>query len=158
MNLGMIVNGHKVHVEIDDNERLIDVLRNRLHLTGTKMGCQIGECGACTVIIEGQAVNSCLVLAASAMGKSITTIEGLETEDGLHPIQKALVKHHAFQCGFCTPGFIMSAKAFLDSHPTPTPEEIKMALSGNLCRCTGYKQIEEAVLDAAKERLNSSEK
>lgn len=158
MNLGMIVNGRELHVEIEENERLIDVLRKRLHLTGTKMGCQIGECGACTVIIEGQAVNSCLVLAASVMGKSITTIEGLETEDGLHPIQKALVKHHAFQCGFCTPGFIMSAKALLDSHPNPTSDEIKRALSGNLCRCTGYKQIEEAVSEASRERLNPSEK
>ena len=130
-------------------------MREDLGLTGTKEGCGIGECGACTVLVDGKAVNSCMVLAASMEGKNITTVEGLSNGDKLHPVQEAFVKHNAIQCGFCTPGMLMSAKALLDEKQNPSPEEVKQAISGNLCRCTGYKQIEEAILDAAKKLKNS---
>jgi carbon-monoxide dehydrogenase small subunit len=150
IKLNMIVNEKPVSIEIKPYARLLDVIREELGLTGTKEGCGVGECGACTVIADGKAVNSCMVLAASMEGKNITTIEGLMKGDKLHPIQETFVNHNAMQCGFCTPGFIMSAKALLDENKTPTRDEIKVAITGNLCRCTGYEQIITAIEDAAK--------
>lgn len=147
--LHMTVNGQAVEVAAAPHARLLDVLREELYLTGTKEGCGIGECGACTVLVDGQNVNACLMLAASAEGKHILTIEGIAGDEGLHPIQQAILDHHALQCGFCTPGLIMSIKALLDGNLEPTREEIKTAISGNLCRCTGYEQVVAAVEDAA---------
>lgn len=150
IKVNMFVNNKPVSVDIKPYARLLDVIREELGLTGTKEGCGIGECGACTVIVDGKSVNSCLTLAASMEGKHITTIEGLMENDKLHPIQQAFIDHHALQCGFCTPGLILSAKALLDNNPNPTREEIKVGISGNLCRCTGYEQIIEAVEDVSK--------
>lgn len=147
--LRFILNGKPVETEAADNARLLDVLRDTLGLTGTKEGCGVGECGACTVIVDGDAVDSCLYPALRANGKSVTTIEGLSKDGRLDRLQQAVLDHHALQCGFCTPGFIMSAKALLDKNPHPTREEVKVAIAGNLCRCTGYEQLIEAVLDAA---------
>lgn len=149
IKLSMIVNEKTVSVEINPYARLLDVIREELGLTGTKEGCGVGECGACTVIVDGKSVNSCMVLAASMEGKHITTIEGLMKGDKLHPIQEAFVRNNAIQCGFCTPGFVMSAKALLDENKSPTRDEIKVAISGNLCRCTGYEQIITAIEDAS---------
>lgn len=146
----MVVNGNPVSLEVKPYARLLDVLREDLGLTGTKEGCGVGECGACTVIVDGETVNTCLTLAASMDGKHITTIEGLMEDDKLHPIQEAFIKHNALQCGFCTPGLIMSAKALLDSNPNPTIEDIKVAISGNLCRCTGYQQVVDAIKEVAE--------
>ena len=148
--LKFILNGKTVEVEAADNARLLDVLRDTLGLTGTKEGCGVGECGACTVIVDGDAVDSCLYPALRANGKSVTTIEGLSKDGRLDRLQQAVLDHHALQCGFCTPGFIMSAKALLDKNPHPTREEVKVAIAGNLCRCTGYEQLIEAILDAAE--------
>ncbi len=148
-NLQFTLNGKETAVAIDPNARLLDVLREELNQTGTKEGCGVGECGACTVIVDGEAVDSCLTLAASVAGKSVTTIEGLANDDILHPLQQAVLDHHALQCGFCTPGFIMSAKALMDKNPHPSREEIKVAISGNLCRCTGYQQLIDAFEDVA---------
>ncbi|MCI8478707.1 MAG: (2Fe-2S)-binding protein [Oscillospiraceae bacterium] len=150
ITLEFTLNGDPTKVEIDENTRLLDMLRDVLNLTGTKEGCGVGECGACTVIVNGDAVDSCLVLAASVAGKSVTTIEGLSKNGELDVIQQAVLNHHALQCGFCTPGFIMSAKALLDKNPHPTREEIKIAISGNLCRCTGYQQLVDAFEEAAE--------
>lgn len=147
--LALTVNGKEYTLSVMPEARLIDVLREEMDLTGTKEGCGIGECGACTVILDGKAVNSCLVLAASADGKKIITVEGLEQNGKLHPLQEFFLKKSAVQCGFCTPGMLMSAKALLDKNPRPTREEVKKAISGNLCRCTGYEQIIEAILDAS---------
>jgi len=143
------VNGTKHRLTVGPKERLLDTLRERLHLTGTKEGCGVGECGACTVILDGEAVHSCMVLTAQADGSEVLTVEGLEVEGRLHPLQEAFIKHHAVQCGFCTPGMLMSAKALLDKNPNPTREEIKTAIEGNLCRCTGYEQIIEAIESVA---------
>ena len=132
------VNGTETATIADTGQRLIDLLRDTLGLTGTKEGCGIGACGACTVIMDGRAVNSCLVPAMAADGHEILTIEGMMQDGNLHPIQEAFVKHHAIQCGFCTPGLVMSARALLDRNPSPDREEIKKAIEGNLCRCTGY--------------------
>ncbi len=144
------LNGSEVSVEVNGHLRLIDVLRKTLRMTGTKEGCGEGECGSCTVIIDGQAVNSCLYPALEVEGKSVITIEGLhDKKHKLSAIQQAFVDKGAIQCGFCTPGMIMSAKALLDSNPDPSDEEIREALQGNLCRCTGYVQIIEAVKQAA---------
>jgi carbon-monoxide dehydrogenase small subunit len=148
--LNMMVNGQHVTVEIQPDELLVDVLRDRLGLTGTKIGCNEGECGACTVILDGQAVLSCLLPALRAQGSVLTTIEGLCDGDSLHPIQQAFVDHGAVQCGYCTPGFILSARALLDVNPHPSRDEIKEAIAGNLCRCTGYVKIVEAIEAAAK--------
>lgn len=148
-DLNFILNDVATCVQVEETMRLLDVLRDVCYLTGTKEGCGVGECGACTVIVDGEAVNACLVLALSVEGKHVTTIEGLAKNGTLHPIQQAVVDHHALQCGFCTPGFIMSAKALLDQNPQPTQEEIRTAISGNLCRCTGYAQLVEAIEDAA---------
>lgn len=144
------VNDKKYKLEVDDAKRLLDILRDDLGLTGTKEGCGIGECGACTVIMNGDAVNSCLVLAAQINGAKIETVENLEKDDILDNLQQSFVENGAIQCGFCTPGMLMSAKALLDKNPHPTEEEIKEALEGNLCRCTGYIPIIKSVKKAAE--------
>jgi len=144
-SLHLKVNGEKYQVEVEPQEILLDVIRDKLNLTGTKRGCDTGDCGACTIIMEGKAVNSCLVLALEANGKEIVTIEGLAKEGQLHPLQEAFVQHGAVQCGYCTPGMIMSAKALLDENRNPTEEEIRKAIAGNLCRCTGYAKIVQAI-------------
>ena len=151
------LNGIEVSVSVKGHERLIDVLRNHLVLTGTKEGCGQGECGACTVIIDGRAVNSCLYPALEISGKNVLTIEGLQSrEHRLSVLQQAFVDCGAIQCGYCTPGMIISVKALLDSNPKPTEKEIREALQGNLCRCTGYKQIITAVKQAASHLLELS--
>ena len=141
----LTVNGKLYELKIQPWKTLLELIREDLGLTGTKEGCGLGECGACTVIMDGRAINSCLVLAAEADGKQITTIEGLADGDRLHPIQQAFVDHGGLQCGFCTPGMIMSAKALLDENQTPSDEEIRKGISGNLCRCTGYTKIIESI-------------
>ncbi len=141
----LTINDQKYEVAVAPNQTLVDLLRYQLGLTGTKKGCEMGDCGSCTVIMDGKAVNSCLVLALQANGRSIQTIEGLETGDGLHPVQEAFVEKGAIQCGFCSSGMILSAKTLLDQTPNPSETEIRRALSGNLCRCTGYQKIIEAV-------------
>jgi aerobic-type carbon monoxide dehydrogenase small subunit (CoxS/CutS family) len=146
----LIVNGEPVEVLVGPWVTLLEVLRDKLELTGTKEACSLGECGACTVILDGKAVNSCLVLAVEAKGKEVLTIEGLRKNGELHPLQKAFIDEGAVQCGFCTPGMILSAKALLDKNPEPDEEEIKEAMAGNLCRCTGYVKIVKAVEAAAK--------
>ena len=148
--LEFVLNGKPVVTDAADNARLLDVLRDALGQTGVKEGCGVGECGACTVIVDGDAVDSCLYPALRANGKSVTTVEGLAHDGRLDRLQQAVLDHHALQCGFCTPGFLMSAKALLDKNPHPTREEVKVAIAGNLCRCTGYEQMIEAVLDAAE--------
>ena len=147
----LTINDQKYEVAVAPNQTLLDVLRYQLELTGTKKGCELGDCGSCTVIMDGKPVNSCLVLAMQAAGKDIKTIEGLETEKGLHPVQKAFVEKQGVQCGFCTSGMILSAKSLLDKNATPTEREIRKALSGNLCRCTGYQKIIESVQAASQE-------
>ncbi|MGI6553321.1 MAG: (2Fe-2S)-binding protein [Bacillota bacterium] len=139
------VNGKTIKLQVPPNIRLIDLLRDYLGLTGTKEACGEGECGACTVLVDGEPVNSCLMFALQARGKEILTIEGLGTFGQLHPLQTAFLEHGAVQCGFCTPGMLLSAKALLDKNPNPTRNEIKTAISGNLCRCTGYTKIVEAI-------------
>jgi len=148
------VNGSIVSVEVDGAERLLDVLRDKLDLKGPKEGCGTGDCGACTVILNKETVPSCLVLAAGLDGSEITTIEGIGSAEELHPLQEAFIQSGAVQCGFCIPGIITSAKNLLDSNPSPTREEVREALVGNLCRCTGYMRIVEAVMMAA-ERMRS---
>lgn len=145
------LNGAAAKILTEPNKRLLDVLRDDLRLTGTKEGCAVGECGACTVIMDGKAVTSCLVPAPGIEGSDIVTIEGVGEEGRLDPIQEAILRNHALQCGFCTPGFIMSAKALLDKNPDATREDIKKAISGNLCRCTGYEQLVAAIHEAAQE-------
>jgi len=144
------VNRVSYRVEVEPRRTLVEVLRETLGLTGTKRSCNEGECGACTVLIDGEPVASCLVLAVDAQGKEILTIEGLSDGEKLHPLQEAFVKHGAIQCGFCTPGMVLSAKALLDRIPRPTALEVRKAISGNLCRCTGYQQIVDAILAASK--------
>lgn len=151
MKINFILNGKKVTTDTEPCIRLIDLLRDKFNLTGTKEGCGVGECGACTVLMNGRAVNSCLVLAAQADGTEIITIEGVGNSNALHPLQKNFLNHGAIQCGFCTPGMILSSLALLNQNPSPTEEEIKEAIAGNLCRCTGYKQIIDAVKETAKE-------
>ena len=146
----LTVNGQPVDAAIEPNRTLLQFLREDLGLTGTKHGCGLGDCGACTVILDGQAVNSCLVLAIHANGREVLTVEGLAENGKLHPIQQAFVDKGSIQCGFCSPGMILSAKALLDTNPNPTEQEIRMAISGNLCRCTGYQKIVEAIGEAAK--------
>lgn len=150
----MEVNGTPYHLEADDNETLLDVLRDKLGLTGTKKGCDVGDCGSCTVIVNGEPVLSCLTLAHEVNGKSVLTIEGLANGKELHPLQAAFLEEGAVQCGFCTPGMIMAAKAFLDRTPNPTEVEVRKALSGNTCRCTGYHKPVRAVLAAAQAMQN----
>lgn len=151
MRLKFILNRKRVEIETEPNIRLLDLLRDKFNLTGTKEGCSIGECGACTVILNGKTVNSCLILAGQCEGAEIITIEGMEQDGTLHPLQKSFMLKGAVQCGFCTPGMILSAYALLNENPHPTEEEIIEALAGNLCRCTGYKQIIYAVQSAAEE-------
>jgi carbon-monoxide dehydrogenase small subunit len=143
------VNGEKYDLAIEAHKLLLEFLRDDLGLTGTKESCGTGECGACTVLLDGKAVNSCLILAVDADRKTITTIEGLSKAQDLDPLQESFIKMGAIQCGFCTPGMIMSAKALLNENPNPDVSEIKKALAGNICRCTGYKKIIEAVKTAA---------
>ncbi len=150
--LTLTVNGEKCELEVLPHRTLLDIIRNELGLTGTKGGCGNGECGACTVLMDGQPVNACLVLALQAQEKEVTTIEGLSREGKLHSIQEAFISHGAIQCGFCTPGMVLSAKALLDRNPRPEEKEIREALSGNLCRCTGYQKIVEAVLSLKDRR------
>lgn len=145
------LNGEPAEIHIDPAKSLLKVIREEFGLYGTKAGCGKGECGACTVLLEGQAVNSCLIPAGKINGCSVETIENLSRGEDIHPLQKAFAEKGAVQCGFCTPGMIMSAYAFLKSNPRPQPPEVRTAISGNLCRCTGYKQIEAAILDAAPE-------
>jgi len=145
------VNGEEHELQVPARRLLSDLLRDELNLTGTKRGCETGICGACTVLIDGEAVKSCLLLAIQADEREVTTIEGVRGEDGtLHPIQRAFVEHGGLQCGYCTPGMIISAKAFLERNPRPTEEEIRKSLEGNLCMCTGYTQIVRAVQAAAE--------
>ncbi|MFW6000803.1 MAG: (2Fe-2S)-binding protein [Halanaerobium sp.] len=151
LDVELTVNGEKYNLKVGSQERLLDTIRKKLKLTGTKEGCSVGECGACTVILDDKAVNSCMVLTAQVDGSEIITVEGLESKSGLHPLQKAFIEKQAVQCGFCTPGMLMSALALLNENPQPSKEEIKTALEGNLCRCTGYQQIIEAVEAAAEE-------
>jgi len=143
--ISLTVNGKIHELAVEPNMTLLDLLRRQLGLTGTKKGCDAGDCGSCTVILDGKPVNSCLVLAVQANGRDVITIEGVQTDEGLHPLQQAFVEHGAIQCGFCTPGMILSAKALLDKNPAPSEGEIRTALSGNLCRCTGYQKIVEAI-------------
>jgi carbon-monoxide dehydrogenase small subunit len=145
------INGDDVEFLCQADETLLDVLRNRLGLMGAKEGCGTGDCGACSTIMDGRVVCSCLVLGAEVQGRQIETIEGMSNGRDLHPLQAKFIEHAALQCGICTPGFLMAAKALLDVHPDPTEEEIRFWLAGNLCRCTGYDKIVRAVLDAAKE-------
>jgi aerobic-type carbon monoxide dehydrogenase small subunit (CoxS/CutS family) len=143
------VNGMDYSVDVDMGRNLASVLRTEIGLTGTKEGCDDSECGACMVLLDGQSVNSCSYLAMQAQGRSVTTVEGVLTADGLHALQRSLLEEGGVQCGFCTPGIIMSARALLDRNPSPSEEEIRIGLSGNLCRCTGYTKILAAVARAA---------
>lgn len=148
--VNFILNGRKVSVDVSPEETLLSVVRNKFNFTGAKEGCGQGECGACTMIVNGRPMTTCLILAIEAEGYEITTVEGLSTEDELDVIQEEFITHGALQCGYCTPGMIMSAKGLLMENTDPTEEEVVKALSGNLCRCTGYKKIVEATLAAAK--------
>ena len=143
--INLTINDQAYEIAVEPNKTLADMLRYDLALTGTKKGCDTGDCGACTVILNGDAVNSCLVLAVQTDGAVIETIEGLATDEGLHPIQEAFVEKGAIQCGFCSPGMILSTKNLLDKNPNPTEAEIREGISGNLCRCTGYQKIFEAI-------------
>ena len=150
MNIDLIVNGSRYAIEAPPLRRLLDILREDLDLIGTKEGCGEGECGSCTVIMGGKTVNSCLVPAAEADNQNIITIEGLADGENLDPIQEAFVNHSGMQCGFCTPGMIMSARALLDENPDPSEADVHRSISGNLCRCTGYSKIVEAIMNAPK--------
>ena len=144
------VNGQDVELEVDPMTTLLDVLREQLGLTGTKKGCDTGDCGTCTVVMDGKAILSCLTPVLQAAGKEIITVEGLAREGKLHPLQEAFIECGAVQCGFCTPGMLLSAKALLDQNPSPTREEVRVGISGNLCRCTGYKKIVDAIMFASR--------
>lgn len=146
----LTVNDSAYEVAVAPNRTLTQLLRDDLNLLGTKEGCGVGDCGVCTVIMDGKPVNSCLVLAVQADGSDITTIEGVATSEGLHPIQQTFVEMGAIQCGFCTPGMVLSARSLLEKNPHPTEHEVREALSGNLCRCTGYQKIVEAVQEASR--------
>ncbi len=148
--LRLTVNGMLREMMVEPYQTLLDVLRDELGLTGAKKGCDSGHCGACTVLLQGKPVNSCLVLALDARDKEILTIEGVAQEGKLHPLQEAFLRHGAFQCGYCTPGILLTAKAFLEENPDPTEEEVKEALVGNLCRCTGYVRVLRAILSCAQ--------
>jgi carbon-monoxide dehydrogenase small subunit len=143
--ISLNINNKEYELAVEPNQTLADMLRYQLGFTGTKKGCELGDCGSCTVIMDGKPINSCLVLAMQANGRKITTVEGLETEQGLHPVQKAFIEKGAIQCGFCSSGMILSAKTLLDRNPKPEETEIRKAIAGNLCRCTGYQKIVEAV-------------
>jgi carbon-monoxide dehydrogenase small subunit len=151
IDIGLSVNGTAMSLTVPAHMTLLELLRERLDLTGAKPGCEQGDCGSCVVLLDGMAVNSCLVLAAQACGHEIRTVEGLQDEEGLHPLQEAFAEEWALQCGYCTPGFLMSAVALLESNPEPTVDEIKEAISGNLCRCTGYQSVVRAIQKAVKQ-------
>lgn len=153
IQISFILNGEKIELKTKPNKRLLDILRDDLGLTGTKEGCSIGECGACTVIVNGKAVNSCLVLVGEVDGADVITIEGIAKNGNLHPLQENFLKYGAVQCGFCTPGMILSAYALLLKKKKPDEEEIKEAIAGNLCRCTGYKQIIEAIKQTSMDKV-----
>jgi carbon-monoxide dehydrogenase small subunit len=148
------INGETYELLVKTNETLLDVLREKLGLIGTKKGCDSGVCGACTVIIDGEPMLSCMTLAVRCQNRSIMTIEGLAKNGELHPLQKSAMEHDAVQCGFCTPGWLLSAKVLLDNNPRPTLEEVRAAIAGNLCRCTGYRKIEESILAAADKMMD----
>jgi carbon-monoxide dehydrogenase small subunit len=148
--IGITVNGTQHELDVEPRELLVHVLRERLALTGTNVACDTSSCGACTVLVGGESVKSCTVLGVQADGLEITTIEGLATNGSLHPVQQAFHEHHGLQCGFCTPGMVMASVSLLREHPSPTEAEVREALEGNLCRCTGYHNIVKAVLAAAK--------
>lgn len=152
------VNGHEYSAVVEVRKTLADFIREDIGLTGTHLGCEHGMCGACTIVVDGRAVRSCLMFAVQADGGEITTVEGLGTPERMHPIQQAFRDHHGLQCGFCTPGFLMTTVAFLNENPYPTDEEIREALGGNLCRCTGYQGIVEAVRDAAQRLRGTRER
>jgi len=145
VKINTVINSRKYELSVSPNQTLLHFLREELGLTGTKCGCEIGECGACTVLLNGEAVNSCLVLVPQIDGKEVLTVEGLAQDGKLHPLQESFMDHDAVHCGFCTPGMLMSTKAFLDKKSNPDEKEIRTAISGNLCRCTGYVQIVEAI-------------
>jgi carbon-monoxide dehydrogenase small subunit len=147
----LTVNGEPYPIDVEGRTRLLDAIRDKCLLTGAKEGCSTGDCGACTVLLDGHPVTSCLVLAASAVGRKITTIEGVGSENELHPVQKAFMEEGGLQCGICTPGMIMTSIALLEENPNPTRDEIRFGLQGNLCRCTGYDKIVDAVQAAARE-------
>jgi carbon-monoxide dehydrogenase small subunit len=148
--LSLTINGEPYEVLVEPYCSLLDLLRDQLHLTGTKKGCDEGDCGACTVLIDNQTVTSCMMLALDAGGKAITTVEGLVQDHTLHPVQEAFVQYGGVQCGFCTPGLIMSGVGLLLENPDPTEEEVRFAIGGNLCRCTGYAKVVQAILKAAE--------
>ena len=149
-HVSVTVNGDRRDAEVEPRQLLVYFLRETLGLTGTNVGCDTSSCGSCTVLLDGESIKSCTMLAAQAVGREITTIEGMAAEDGtLHPIQEAFHRNHGLQCGYCTPGMVMAAASYLREHPTPTEEEVREALEGNLCRCTGYQNIVTSILDAA---------
>ena len=156
MIVDFILNGKNVSVDVEADEVLVDTLREKLMLTGTKKGCGTGDCGTCTVLLDGEAVRSCILLTAMVEGRKVTTIEGVGSVDNLHPVQQACIDASAVPCGFCTPGMVLTSIALLNKNPNPTEEEIRTALSGNLCRCTGYEKIVKAVRLAA-ERMAKKE-
>lgn len=151
VHVSTTVNGEAVEFLADTRDSLLDSLRDSLGLTGTKEGCGTGDCGACSVVVDGTLVCSCLMLGVEAQGKQIETIEGMANGDALHPLQRKFIEHAALQCGFCTPGILVAAKALLEKNPDPSEEEVRYWLAGNLCRCTGYDKIIRAVMDAAEE-------
>ncbi|WHH60481.1 (2Fe-2S)-binding protein [Petroclostridium sp. X23] len=153
MMVNFALNGKPVSIDAEPHWTLVDVLRDKFGLTGVKKGCETGECGACTILLNGDNVASCMLLIGQVENKEVTTIEGLSKEDYIDPIQKAFLEQGALQCGYCTPGMILTVKALLDKNPSPTREEIKQGISGNLCRCTGYEQIIEAI-ESVMEELN----
>ena len=156
-DVSLRINGETRTASVPDETTLLELLRNQFQLTGSKLGCGVGDCGACTVIVDGKCVNACLMLAAQADGRDVLTIEGLATMARLHPVQKAFEEHASLQCGFCGPGVILSAKALLDENPDPTVPQIRDALAGNLCRCTGYTKMIDAIHDAARVLREESE-
>ncbi|MBU5627448.1 (2Fe-2S)-binding protein [Oscillibacter sp. MSJ-2] len=151
----LTINEREYPVQVEDHEVLVDVIRNRLHLYGTKIGCGSGECGACSIIMDGDIVNSCLILACRAQGHRFTTIEGLEQDGKLHPLQEVFIKNSALQCGFCGPGMLLAAKVLVEENPCPSEAEIRAGIGGNLCRCTGYVNIVKSVMEYAAENGGS---
>ncbi len=149
-SISLTINGKACKISSSPNETLLDLMRQRLGLVGTKEGCDTGDCGACTVLVNGKAVNSCLVLAVETNGASVTTVEGMSSDGQLHPLQQAFIDHGALQCGFCTPGMIMAGKSLLEEEPNPTEEDIRLAIAGNLCRCADYVSIMKAISAAGK--------
>ena len=158
LHIETTINAEPSEFLCDPAESLLAALRDRLGLTGTKEGCATGDCGACSVLLDGRLVASCLVLAAEAQGRSVTTIEGVAASDALHPVQQKFLEHAALQCGICTPGFIIAATALLDRNPNPSEQQVRYWLAGNLCRCTGYDKIVRAVLDAAENGASAAKK